>query len=188
MINKINIVSNINLNKLHIKKFIKLINLNINYNIISIDDFNLPPQMTNLSEEYLNYKITNLNKINYLLCIFNIQKIYDCKITDYFLIKFIDNINSKTYNISGSEVIIDYTILNTHSLFTNILSDFYNNYKETSHNYSFNGCKLKLSYFVNKYYPHIDEDKWIDIIFKQSKLQRVNTLLLKLSKIINNDI
>ncbi len=183
------ILTNINIRKKIVKTFFKSINSNIEFEITNVDDIYTPPQMINSADIYIKSKINNYNDDNtkYILCIYNILKIIDCKITDSFLIILKDNINSKIYEITGSELNIDFTILNEYPLFVNIIDDLYDSYQKTSNKYIFDGCDSKLSTLINKYYPNIQEDKWINQIFNKDNNNRVTKLLNKLSKSKNEN-
>ena len=183
------IITNVDVKKKLIKTFFKSINSDIEYEITNIDDIYTPPQMINSADIYIKSKINNYNNDNasYILCIYNVLKIIDSKIIDSFLIIFKDNINSKIYEVTGSELHIDFTILNEYPLFVNIIDDLYDNYQKTSSKYIFDGCDSKLSTLINKYYPNIKEDKWINEIFNKDNNNRINKLLNKLSKSKNEN-
>ena len=186
---KAKIITNINIKKKIIKTFFKSIKSDIEFEMTNIDDIYTPPQMINSADIYIKSKINNYNDDNtsYILCIYNVLKIIDSKITDYFLIILKDNKNSKIYEVSGSELHIDFTILNKYPLFVNIINDLYDNYQKTNSKYIFDGCDSKLSTLINKYYPNIQEDKWINEIFNKDNNNRANKLLNKLSKSKNEN-
>lgn len=181
---KAKIITNIKIKKKVIKHFFKSFESNIEFEITNIEDIYTPPQMINSAETYIKSKINTYNddKISYVLCIYNVLKIINSKITDSFIILLKDNINSKIYEVTGSELHINLSILNKYPLFVNIINDLYDNYQKTSSKYIYDGCESKFSSLINKYYPNINDDNWISQIFNKDNDTRVNKLLNKLSK------
>ena len=151
-----------------------------------LNDVYIPPQFINSGEDFLRNKMNSLvsDTFDYVLCIYNLLKIENNKLIDYFFIIFKDN-NDSTYEIFGSEIKIDYTILKNYPNFIKVIDDIHESYENTSKKYIYDGCDAKLGSLIHKYNPNISENNWSKIMFKQDNNSRVNKLLSKMSHIIN---
>ena len=178
------ITSNITLKKQHISSFLKSLNKELEIKTFNIGDDYVPNQLINSGDTFLKNKLNNieLEDCMYILCVYNLLEVKDCVMKDYFIVIFKDIENGKTYEVKGSELEIDYCILDKYPKFINIIDDMFNNFKKANKKYIYDGCDVKLSSLIHSYYPNIPENNWSKTIFNKDITTRVNKLLNKISK------
>ena len=181
------ITSNITLKKQQISSFLKALNKDLEIKTFNICDDYVPSQLVNSGDCFLKNKLNSieLEDCMYVLCVYNLIEVKDCILKDYFIVILKDIENCKTYEVRGSEIEIDYCILDKYPKFINIIDDMYDNLKKTSKKYIYDGCELKLSSLIHKYYPDIPENNWSKTIFNKDTVTRINKLLNKISKNVN---
>ena len=128
-----------------------------------------------------------IKKNKYIVSIENSINIEKDKLSDVVNI-VIKNLETNTVFVkTGSEILINYNVLDNYPRFLDVLKDFITSYETTSKNYVFNGCQETLGSLINKYYPNVPKDNWMKQLFGVDRVDQIYKLLNSIKNLIQEN-
>jgi non-canonical (house-cleaning) NTP pyrophosphatase len=139
-----------------------------------------------IKQTEINYS-SEVKKNKYIVSIENSINVKDDKLSDVVNVVIKNLETNAVYVKTGSEITINYNILDKYPKFLKILDEFTTSYKTTSTNYVFNGCQETLGSLINKYYTNVPKDNWMKTLFNIDRIDQIYKLLSSIENIIYDD-